>query len=68
MLRIQCITFDCENPAVPAEFWSKALDWPITIANDEEVVVEDPNGGADLLFLRETLRCGALRTGLMDHE
>lgn len=52
MLRIQCITFDCENPAVPAEFWSKALDWPITIANDEEVVVEDPNGGADLLFLR----------------
>ena len=52
MLRIQCITIDCENPAVPAEFWSKALDWPITISNDEEVVVEDPNGGADLLFLR----------------
>jgi predicted enzyme related to lactoylglutathione lyase len=52
MLNIQCITVDCENPSVPAKFWSEALGWPISISNDEEVVVEDPNGGADLLFLR----------------
>lgn len=52
MLKIQCITVDCEDPIVPAKFWSKALDWPITFSNDEEVVVEDPNGGADLLFMR----------------
>jgi len=52
MLKIQCITFDCADPKIPAKFWSEALDWPITIANEEEVVVEDPNGGADLLFLR----------------
>ena len=52
MLKIQCITFDCENPSIPAKFWSQALDWPITIENDEEVVVENPSGEADLLFLR----------------
>ena len=52
MLKIQCITFDCEDPKIPAKFWSEALDWPIIIANEEEVVVEDPSGGADLLFLR----------------
>ena len=52
MLKIQCITFDCADPKIPAKFWSEALDWPIIIANEEEVVVEDPSGGADLLFLR----------------
>lgn len=52
MLKIQCVTFDSENPAVPGKFWSEALGWNITIANEEEVVVENPEGGADLLFLR----------------
>lgn len=52
MLKIQCMTFDSENPAVPGKFWSEALGWKITIANEEEVVVENPDGGADLLFLR----------------
>jgi predicted enzyme related to lactoylglutathione lyase len=46
------MTFDSENPAVPGKFWSEALGWNITIANEEEVVVENPDGGADLLFLR----------------
>lgn len=52
MLKIQCMTFDSENPAVPGKFWSEALGWNISIANEEEVVVENPDGGADLLFLR----------------
>jgi predicted enzyme related to lactoylglutathione lyase len=52
MLKIQCITFDCEKPAVPAKFWSEALGWSITISNDEEVVVENPSGESDLLFLK----------------
>ena len=51
-LRIQCVTFDSENPTVPGKFWSEALGWKITISNEEEVVVENPDGGADLLFLR----------------
>ena len=52
MLSIQCITFDSENPSIPGKFWSEALGWQISISNDEEVVVENPNGGADLLFLK----------------
>jgi len=52
MLKIQCLTIDCHEPAIPAKFWSEALGWPITIANSEEVVVENPSGEADLLFLR----------------
>ncbi|MFM1758416.1 MAG: hypothetical protein RL193_993 [Actinomycetota bacterium] len=52
MLKIQCVTFDCVNPAVPAKFWNAALGWKITIANEEEVVLENPDGGADLLFMR----------------
>ncbi|MFM8922121.1 MAG: VOC family protein [Candidatus Nanopelagicaceae bacterium] len=52
MLKIQCITFDCQDPAVPAKFWSQALDWPITIENSEEVVVTNPAGEGDLLFMR----------------
>jgi predicted enzyme related to lactoylglutathione lyase len=46
------LTIDCHDPAIPAKFWSEALGWPITIANSEEVVVENPSGEADLLFLR----------------
>jgi len=52
MLKIQCLTIDCHDPAIPAKFWSEALGLPITIANSEEVVVENPSGEADLLFLR----------------
>ena len=52
MLKIQCLTIDCHDPAIPAKFWSEALGWPITISNSEEVVVENPSGEADLLFLR----------------
>jgi catechol-2,3-dioxygenase len=52
MLDIQCVTFDSENPAIPGEFWNKALGWKKIIENEEEVVLENPNGGADLLFLR----------------
>jgi len=52
MLKIQCITFDCENPSVPAKFWSQVFGWPIIIENSEEVVVENPSGTGDLLFMK----------------
>lgn len=52
MLKIQCTTFDCKEPSIPAKFWSQALNWPITIENSEEVVVSNPSGENDLLFLR----------------
>ena len=52
MLSILCVTFDSENPSIPGKFWSEALGWQISKSNEELVVVENPNGGADLLFLK----------------
>lgn len=52
MLKIQCVTFDCVDPSVPAKFWSQVLDWPIIIENSEEVVVKNPDGTGDLLFMK----------------
>jgi predicted enzyme related to lactoylglutathione lyase len=54
MLKIQCVTINSINPEIPAKFWSEALSWPITFSNSNEVVVENPNGGADLLFLKNS--------------
>lgn len=57
-LRLQCITVDCENPRFIAEFWAAALDWEITEADDEGVVIElldgSPEDGRipDILFYR----------------
>ncbi len=52
MLSILCVTFDSENPSIPGKFWSEALGWQISKSNEELVVVENPNGGADLLFYK----------------
>lgn len=57
-LRIQCITVDCENPQKLAEFWSAALDWTITEADEIGVVIELLDGSPevgripDILFLK----------------
>lgn len=57
-LRIQCVTIDCENPQKLAEFWSAALDWKVTHADDEGVVIElldeSPEVGRipDILFYK----------------
>ena len=57
MLRIQCLTIDCADPAALAPFWRDALDWVITFADENEVALEPKiNDGSvpfpDLLFLR----------------
>jgi hypothetical protein len=58
-LRLQCITVDCANPALLAEFWSQALGWPIGVGGDEigvwiERELDDPRktGFPDILFLK----------------
>jgi len=57
-LRIQCTTIDCENPQKLAEFWSAALDWKITEADEIGVVIELLDGSPevgripDILFLK----------------
>jgi predicted enzyme related to lactoylglutathione lyase len=57
MLRIQALAIDAHDPAALARFWEAALGWRVTDADDEEVVVEPPEGSEedgvvpDLLFL-----------------
>ena len=57
-LRIQCITIDCENPRLLAEFWAAALEWKITYEDENEVSIElqdeSPEVGRipDLLFIK----------------
>lgn len=58
MLRIQCLTIDCHNPQLVAEFWRDVLDWRITHISETEAVLEPPAGSPlvdvapDLLFLK----------------
>jgi catechol 2,3-dioxygenase-like lactoylglutathione lyase family enzyme len=57
-LRIQCVCVDTADPARLASFWQSALGWRRTFEQDDEVVLEPPEGSAedgvapDLLFLR----------------
>jgi predicted enzyme related to lactoylglutathione lyase len=57
-LRLQCITVDCDNPKLLADFWAAALDWKITHADEEGVVIElldgSPEQGRipDILFYK----------------
>lgn len=58
MIRIQCLTIDCHNPQLVAEFWRDALSWRITHISESEAVLEPPTGSPlidvapDLLFLK----------------
>jgi predicted enzyme related to lactoylglutathione lyase len=57
-LRIQCLCVDTADPARLATFWQSALGWRRTVEQDDEVVLEPPEGSRedgivpDLLFLR----------------
>lgn len=57
-LRIQCTCIDTADPARLAAFWQSALGWRRTLEQDDEVVLEPPEGSPedgvapDLLFLR----------------
>ena len=57
-LRIQCLCVDTADPAGLAAFWQSALGWRRTFEQDDEVVLEPPEGSPedgvvpDLLFLR----------------
>lgn len=57
-IRIQCLCIDTTNPARLADFWQAALGWRRTFAEDDQIVLEPPEGSPedgvspDLLFLR----------------
>jgi catechol 2,3-dioxygenase-like lactoylglutathione lyase family enzyme len=57
-LRIQCVCIDTTDPPAAAAFWQDALGWRRTFEQDDEIVLEPPEGSPedgvapDLLFLR----------------
>ena len=57
-LRVQCLSIDAADPHALAAFWAEALGWRRTYADDDEVVLEPPEGAPedgvapDLVFLR----------------
>jgi len=52
-LRIDCLTIDCSEPSVLADFWEAALGYRRTYEDDTEIAIAAPDGsGTDLLFLR----------------
>lgn len=57
-LSIQCLCIDTADPAQLAAFRQRALEWRRTFEQDDEVVLEPPEGSPedgvvpDLLFLR----------------
>ena len=57
-IRIQCLCIDTTEPAKIASFWEAALGWRRTWEEDDQIVLEPPEGSRedgvapDLLFLR----------------
>ena len=57
-IRIQCLCIDTTDPAKIARFWETALGWRRTIDEEDQIVLEPPEGSRedgivpDLLFLR----------------
>jgi hypothetical protein len=52
-IRIQCLSIDTTHPLRLAAFWQEALGWRRAFGDENEVVLEPPEGVApDLLFLR----------------
>jgi hypothetical protein len=57
-IRIQCLCVDTTDPLRLATFWQAALGWRLEVGDENEVVLEPPEGSPeegvapDLLFLR----------------
>jgi len=57
-IRIQCLCIDTADPARIASFWQSALGWRRTFEEEDQVVLEPPEGSQedgivpDLLFLK----------------
>ena len=53
-LRIECLTIDCTDLQLVANFWEQALGYRRSYQDDTEVALESPDGSTstDLLILR----------------
>jgi predicted enzyme related to lactoylglutathione lyase len=46
------VTFDAENPAALAEFWSAVLERPVTLSNEFVAIIERTESAPSFLFLK----------------
>lgn len=60
-IRIQCVTVDAHDPARLARFWSRALGWRVTDEDDEESVIEPPEGARRTRWRPTSCSSGSLR-------
>ena len=57
-IRIQCLCIDTGDPARIASFWQSALGWRRTFEEEDQVILEPPEGSPedgivpDLMFLK----------------
>ena len=51
-LRIESVAVDANDPAALSAFWEGVLGWKRVVESDDEIALEQPGGGSDLLFLR----------------
>ena len=57
-IRVQCVVVDARDPRAQARFWAQALGWRITHDDDDESVLEPPEGSPandvapDILFVK----------------
>ncbi len=42
-ITVTCITIDCRDPRLVAEFWAAALDWRVANIADDSAIVEPPD-------------------------
>ena len=54
-IRIQSLALDAVDPAPLARWWSEALGWPLTYEDDDEIVIEPPEGEREHAVLPEIL-------------
>ena len=52
MLRLEHITFSCDDPARLAEFWGRLLDYETAAAGDSWLATDPRGEGTRLLFNR----------------
>jgi hypothetical protein len=57
-IRVQCVVVDAHDPRAQARFWAQALGWRVTHDDDDESVLEPPEGSPandvapDILFVK----------------
>ena len=51
-MKLECVTLDCNDVRLVAEFWRDALGWSLDHIGDGGAVLHAPDGGAYLELIR----------------